>query len=207
MSFLQILPLAFVMIAGPQIITSFFLATGQRFGANSGAYIAGAAISVTALTTAAYLIGRGAKSAGGHSTNKVLDWIVLALLLVLIVHTFLTRNKAGTPKWMKDLEHEQPRPAFNLGLLLFSTFPGDILTSVTVGFYIARHGQSWWHILPFVILTLLILALPALGVVLLGHRARVVLPKIRDWMNQNSWIVSEVVLVFFVVIIANSLAS
>jgi hypothetical protein len=41
---------------------------------------------------------------------------------------------------------------------------------------------------------------------LLGHRANVVLPKIRDWMNQHSWIVSEVVLLIFVVIIINSLA-
>jgi hypothetical protein len=32
-------------------------------------------------------------------------------------------------------------------------------------------------------------------------------PKIRDWMNQRSWIVSEIVLLFFVVIIVNRLAS
>lgn len=37
LSFLQILPLAFVMIAGPQMITSFFLATSQRWAACSAA--------------------------------------------------------------------------------------------------------------------------------------------------------------------------
>ena len=34
-----------------------------------------------------------------------------------------------------------------------------------------------------------------------GQRAETMLPKVRDWMNTNSWIVSEVVLVFFVVIV------
>jgi hypothetical protein len=206
MSFLQILPLAFVMIAGPQIITSFFLATGERFGANSAAYVAGAGIAVTGIVTAAYLIARATKSSGKHGANTTLDWIVLALLIVLMVHAFLTRNQTEPPKWMSKLEHEQPKHAFVLGFLLFSTFPGDILASITVGVYMAGHHDSWWHCLPFIALTLLFLALPAIGVVLLGHRAKVVLPQIRAWMNEHSWIVSEVCLVIFVVIIANSLA-
>jgi hypothetical protein len=206
MSFLHILPLAFVMIAGPQIITSFFLATGERFAANSAAYVAGAAIAVTGWVSAAFLVAHLSKKAGHHTSNKVLDWVVLVLLVALIVHTYLRRKQSEPPKWMGKLEHEQPKRAFVLGLLLFATFPGDILSSISVGLYVARHGESWWHVLPFVALTLLLLALPALGVGLLGRRADVVLPKIRDWMNQHSWIVSEVVLVIFAVIIVNSLA-
>jgi len=206
MSFLQILPLAFVMIAGPQIITSFFLATGERYAANSAAYVGGAAISVTGLVTAAFLVAHFAKNAGHHKANTTLDWIVLALLLVLIVHTYLTRKQSEPPKWMTKLEHEQPKSAFVLGLLLFATFPGDILTSISVGLYVARHGESWWHCLPFVALTLLLLALPVITVVLMGRRAKAVLPRVRDWMNQHAWIVSEVVLVIFVAIIINSLA-
>ena len=53
----------------------------------------------------------------------------------------------------------------------------------------------------FVFLTLFLLALPALMVLVLGERAKAVLPKIRDWMNNNSWIISEIVLVFFIVIV------
>jgi hypothetical protein len=206
MHFLQILPLAFVMIAGPQIITSFFLATGERYAANSAAYIGGAAIAVIGYVTAAFLVAHFAKNAGHHTTNKVLDWVVLALLLVLIVHTYRTRRQSEPPKWMTKLEHEHPKRAFSLGLVLFATFPGDILSSLSVGLYVGRHGESWWHVLPFVALTLLLLALPVIGVVLLGRRARVVLPRVRDWMNQHAWIVSEVVLVIFVAIIINSLA-
>ena len=41
--------------------------------------------------------------------------------------------------------------------------------------------------------------------VLLGKRASAVLPKVRDWMNEKSWVVSEIVLGFFAVITVNSL--
>jgi thiol:disulfide interchange protein len=84
-------------------------------------------------------------------------------------------------------------------------FPTDILTSVAVGSYLAGHGDPWWHLLPFLGLTLLFLASPVLIVLAFGRRGRAFLPKARDWMNTNSWVVSEVVLVFFIVITINSL--
>jgi hypothetical protein len=107
---------------------------------------------------------------------------------------------------MSKLQQAEPKPSFLLGLVLFAVGPTDILTAVVVGFHVAHHGDSWWHCLPFVALTLLFLALPAIGVVLLGRHANVVLPRVRDWMNQHSWIVSEVVLLLFVAITINSLA-
>jgi hypothetical protein len=56
-----------------------------------------------------------------------------------------------------------------------------------------------------VLLTLLFLALPSLFVLLLGEKAKKLLPEVRDWMNANSWIVSECVIGLFVVITASSL--
>ncbi len=60
--------------------------------------------------------------------------------------------------------------------------------------------------LPFVLLTLLFIALPALLIVVLGKRGQTRLPNVRDWMNNNSWITSEIVIGLFVVITTNSLA-
>ena len=80
-------------------------------------------------------------------------------------------------------------------------FPSDLITLVVVGTHLANQGDPWWHVLPFIFLALLLLALPALTVLALGQRAESVLPKIRNWMNTNSWIVSEIVLVFFIVIV------
>ena len=101
MSFLQILPLAFVMMAGPQIITSFFLATSERWAANAGAYVAGAAIAVTILSTAAYVLGRWSGSGvSKHPTRKVLDTVLLAVLVAVMAHVSRTRQQSQQPKWM-----------------------------------------------------------------------------------------------------------
>lgn len=205
-----VLPLAFVMIAGPQIISSFFLATSSQPVRNSLAYVAGAAISITTVVTVAFVVAQGAtgdtRSDSQGTAGTVIDWIILGLVLFLIAHTFLTRKTSEPPSWMGKLQEARPKFAFMLGLALLGVFPTDIASSVTVGLHVARHGGAWWHILPFVALTLLLLGLPLLGLLLLGQRGEVLLPKVRDWMNDNAWVVSEVVLVFFAVITVNSLA-
>jgi Sap, sulfolipid-1-addressing protein len=209
MSFAEILPLAFVMIAGPQIISAFFLATSDNWAKNSLAYIAGGAVSITTFVTIAFYVGKGAKSAAGsnHSdtTGKIIEAIVLALVLFLIVRVYLTRKTSAPPKWMGKLQSAEPKFAFTLGLALLGVFPTDILTSITAGLHVAHAGDAWWQCLPFVGLTLFFLAVPSLMVIVLGKRAEVVLPKIRNWMSRDSWVVSEVVLLFFAAIAINSL--
>lgn len=106
---------------------------------------------------------------------------------------------------MGRLQDAQPRFSFKLGFLLLGVFPTDILTSVTAGTRIAREGEPWWHALGFVALTLLLLAIPALLVVVMGKRAQAFLPKPRNWMNTNSWIVSEIVIALFIGIEISSL--
>jgi hypothetical protein len=199
----KILPLAFVMVAGPQIISAFFFATADSWQRISAAYVCGAALSITAVVSVAYLISKGASSSGEEASSGLttLDYVVLALLCFVAIRTFLERNDSEPPKWMGRLQTATPKTAFVLGFLLLGFFPSDIVTSISVGTFVGNNGDTWWHVLPFVGLTLLFLALPALGIAALGHRARVALPKIRDWMNDNSWIVSEFVIVFFIVIV------
>ncbi len=43
-----------------------------------------------------------------------------------------------------------------------------------------------------------LLALAALGYLLLGRRARDAMPRIRDWLTGNSWLVNLVVIVYFI---------
>jgi hypothetical protein len=172
------------------------------------AYVAGAAISITTFVSIAYFVGSGSKDAaseGSSTADTVLDWVILALILALIAHVYATRRTSKPPKWMGKLQEASPRLAFGLGLLLLGLFPTDILTSIAAGLHVARHDDPWWQCLPFVGVTLLLLGLPALTVAVLGSRAQNALPKIRDWMNQNSWVVSEIVLVFFAAITINSL--
>ncbi len=197
------LPLAFVMIAGPQIISAFFFATSEQWRSDSAAYILGAAISMTTVVTIAYFAGKGVSGggSGGGSKSSAIDVVIVALLLFAMAYVFHRRKRSEPPKWMGKLQAATPRFTFTLGFLLLGVFPSDLVTSISVGVHLANHGDPWWHALPFVFLALLLLALPALGVLVLGERAKKVLPKIRNWMNTNSWIVSEIVLVFFIVIV------
>jgi Sap, sulfolipid-1-addressing protein len=196
--------MAFVMIAGPQILSAIFLATTESWGSNSAAFLAGAALSITAVVTIAYVVGAGVSDAG--ASHDTLDIFVLVLLVAAGVHAFLARKTSEPPKWMGRLQNATPKISFVLGFLLLGVFPTDILTSWAVGTYLANHDDPWWHYLPFILLTLLLLGLPVGLVLALGERGRVLLPKVRDWMNANSWIVSEVVIGLFIAITANNLA-
>ena len=204
MNWAKILPMAFVMIAGPQILSAIFLATSENWRRNSAAYIAAAALSITAFVTVAFFVGSGLSDAG--ASGDTLDIVVLVLLVAAALYKFLKRKQSEPPKWMGKLEAASPRFSFRLGFLLLGVFPTDILTSWAVGTYLSNHGDPWWHLLPFVLLTLLLLALPALLLLGFGQRAQAFLPKARDWMNTHSWVVNEIVLAFFIAIAANSLA-
>lgn len=204
MDIATVLPLAFVMIAGPQIISAFFFATSDSWKRLSAAYVLGAAVSITTVVTASYLLAKGTGSDGGDgggSDKNTTDYLIVVLLLFAMVYVFRKRNETEPPKWMGKLQTASPRLVFGLGFLLLGFFPSDLITSASVGGHLANHGDPWWYALPFVFLALLLLALPALLVAILGHRAKALLPKARDWMNTNSWVVSEVVIVFFVAIV------
>jgi Sap, sulfolipid-1-addressing protein len=204
MSGVKILPLAIVMIAGPQILSAIFLATSQSWKRNSASYILGAAASISLVVSAAYLLGGGASDEG--ASNDTLYIIILVLLVAAALHTFLTRKQAkDPPKWMGRLQAADARLSFRLGFLLLGVFPTDILTSFAVGGYLASQDEPLWMFLPFLALTLFLLAIPALLIVAMGERAQTFLPKVRDWMDQNSWVVNEVVILFFIALTINNL--
>ncbi len=136
-----------------------------------------------------------------------LDVIILVLLLFLAFNVYRKRNDSEPPKWMGRLQEASPGFSFRLGFLLLGIFPTDIVTSVTVGAKLARAGLPWWPTLVFVAVTLLVLAMPALTGGRAGRACADVPPQARDWMNANSWIVSEIVLAIFIVLeIRNLLA-
>jgi cytochrome c biogenesis protein CcdA len=197
------LPLSFVMIAGPQILSAIFLATTVKWKQNSAAFIAGAGISVTILVTAGYLLGTGASDNGASHTT--IDVIILLLLVGAAVHTFLVRHQSKPPKWMGKLEENTPKQSLVLGFLLLGLFPGDILTGLAVGGYASGEDLPWSELLVFVALTLLLLALPALALAAFGARAQALMPKVRDWMNANAWVISELVFAIFIALVLSSM--
>ena len=196
--FLTVLPMAFVMSAGPQIVTATFLATSNNAKRNSLAFLTGVAVATTIGVTAFFLLGSGFAGEKGSSKGW-LDWIIVALLALLVLRVYLKRNETAPPKWMGRLQQANPAFAARIGLLLYLLMPTDLISMATVGAYLARQGEPWWHSLGFVALTVLIAGLPFIALLLMGRRAEELLPRLRDWMNTNSWIVNEAVLLFFLV--------
>jgi Sap, sulfolipid-1-addressing protein len=198
---LTVLPLALVMIAGPQAITAMFLAMGEQWKKTSAAYVGGGALSVTAVYSVSYFAFRFVPQSAGHMPSASGDWIdrgILLALLVLAALVYHNRRQTEPPAWMGRLEGASPKLSFRLGFLLLGFFPSDVVTSATVGAHLARRSEPWAFGLVFVAVTVVLLGLPALTVLASGDRASAVLPTIRGWMNSHSWIVSECAVLLFV---------
>jgi hypothetical protein len=201
MAYLTTVPMAFVMIAGPQIISAVMFATSEKARVTSVAYVSGALTSTVVGTAICFALieALGLKSStttGGHAW---VDWMFVALLAILGVRVYLRRAESEPPAWMSKLQTASPRFALGLGLLLFVAMPTDILTMFTVGGYLSAHGESLTSAIPFFVLTGLFVGTPLIVLLAMGGRAQVALPKLRDWMTHNSWVVSEIVIGFFLV--------
>ncbi|RXK51724.1 GAP family protein [Halorientalis pallida] len=199
MSLRTVLPLAIVMVAGPQFLSAIFLATSGRWRRNSAAYLLGAALSISLVVGIVYV--SGIEFAGGDRSRPVLEAVAVAAIVLAVGYVFWTRETAEPPEWMGRLGTASPRFSFRLGFLLLGFFPTDLLTSAAVGSFLAAEGRPWTDALGFVAATLLLLALPSLAVLTLGERAEQALPRVRDAMETNAWLVNEAVLLFFLVLV------
>lgn len=207
---MTVLPMAFVMVAGPQIITAILLATSVRPKRDSALFLLGAGAATTIGLTAARGLAGVFRDSGWHWRGDqrlahVIDIAILNLLLALAAKVFRDRKRTQPPRWMARLETATPAFALRIGFLLFLLMPGNILSMATVGAYLARHDVAWWHCLIVAAFTVFLVGIPLLILLLLGERAKARLPQARDGMTRNSWIVSEVVIAFFLLMTVKSL--
>lgn len=124
-------------------------------------------------------------------------WVLVVVLILAAIWAFRGRKNSEPPKWMRTLQTEAPNGSFRLGLVLFLVMPTDVMMTFTVGTYLAGHDSPLWHAIGFLFLTALLIGFPLLILLMLGKRGDTLLPRMRDWMNANSWMVSEAVIVFF----------
>ena len=196
---LQILPLALIMVMGPQILTAIFLVTSKQPVRNSIAMLIGvvAAASVSLLIWygLSAALGISPPSGSGPSTT---DFVVAGLLALAAIHTFRGRGTASVPKWMTALQEAEPKRALTLGFLLILLMPTDIVAIISTSHWLHNNDLNVGHGWPIVAATTLLMALPILGYLLLGRRARDAMPRIRDWLTGNSWLVNLVVIVYFI---------
>jgi hypothetical protein len=203
---LQVVPLAITMMAGPQIMSAIIFVTSDQAAKLSLAFIAGAAIGVAG----GVLIAKGLVSALGislgdssdtGSTGNIIQIVLVLLLVAAAVMNYVRRATIEPPKWLGALQEATPRRAFTLGLLLLSVFPSDALVLLTVGTNLEQNNASFVEALPFIGLTILIAASPFLAYLLFRRRAIATMPKVRNWMNTNSWLLNIIVCGIFIALI------
>lgn len=187
------------MVMGPQILTSIFLVTSRQPVRNSVAMLIGVALAATASILIWYgivkLLHVEAKGSGGPTT---MDYVVAGLLALAAIHVYRTRKDASVPKWMTALQEAEPKRAFSLGFLLILLMPTDIVAVISMVNYLHDNHLDVLHGWPLLAITVLLMALPILAYLLLGHRARDAMPKIRGWLTENSWVVNLVVITYFI---------
>ena len=99
---------------------------------------------------------------------------------------------------MSALETAEPKRAFSLGFLLILLMPTDLVAVISTVHWLHNGHLDLLHAWPLVAATTLLMALPILGYLLLGHRARDAMPGIRDWLTSNAWLVNLVVIIYFI---------
>lgn len=187
------------MVMGPQILTAIFLVTSREPVKNSGAMLIGVILAASASILIWFglvdIIGIDPKEGGSPTT---VDYIVAGLLALLAIRVFTTRGTAETPKWMSALQEAEPKRAFSLGFLLIFLMPTDIIAVISTVNFLHDNNLNALEGWPLVAATTFLMALPIAGYLLLGRRAREAMPKLRDWLTTNSWLVNLVVIIYFI---------
>jgi Sap, sulfolipid-1-addressing protein len=205
---LSVIPLAITMNAGPQIMSAIIFVTASKPLKLSAYFMAGVVIAVTVGVTITYTLASalgnsvslGDPSDSG-SLGNIIQYLFVGLLIFLSIKSYVNRETSEPPRWLGAMQNANPKTAFTTGLLLLSVFPSDFVILVTVGVNLAQNDASLLAAVPFMAATVFIAALPALSYLLFRHRAKRVMPKVRDWMNKNSWLVNIIVYVIFIVLI------
>src|SRR5215217_1083056 len=205
---LQVLPLAITMNAGPQILSAIIFVTALKPLKLSAFFLTGVVIAVTVGVTITYTLATalgnsvslGSSSESG-SLGNIIQYLLVGLLVFLAIKSYVRRETTEPPRWLGTLQNAKPTTAFKTGLLLLSVFPSDFVILLTVGTNLAQNNASLLAALPFIVATVLIAALPVLSYLLFRRRAQRAMPKVRDWMNANSWLVNIIVYIIFIVLI------
>jgi threonine/homoserine/homoserine lactone efflux protein len=201
---LQILPLAITMMAGPQIMAAIIFVTAPKALRVSVPFLAGVAIAtavgVIITTTLNSLLSLGDSSDSG-STGHIIQYVLVGLLVALAVKNYLGRETAEPPGWLGALQSADAKRAFMTGLLVILLMPSDIIIMFTVGVNLAQKNAGLVAALPFIGATVLVAALPLIFFLVFHRRAQQSMPKVRDWMNNNSWLVNIIVCGVFIALI------
>ena len=193
---LQILPLALIMVMGPQILTAIFLVTSREPVKNSVAML----IGVLAAASLSMLIWFGLYSAlgidppwlgserRGHVVAACWRWSAFTRFWAAARRG--PEVDGGAPGGRAEARLQPRLPAHPADAHRHRR--GDLHRPLAPqrGTWTCCTPGRWWPRCPDGVADRRLL--------LLGHRARDAMPKIRDWLTTNAWLVNIIVIVYFI---------
>ena len=206
---LEILPLAITMMVGPQSMAAILFVTAPKPGKISVPFIVGVAIATTlgvviASTVAALLDNSGVSlrdpSLKG-SFGNLIKHLLVGLLVAAAVKNYVRRETVEPPRWLGRLLAADWKQALMTGVLVILLMPADIIVLLTVGTNLQQNDAGLVAALPFIGATVLIAALPLLLYLIFHTRAQRLIPQVRNWMNENSWLVNIISCAAFILLI------
>ena len=204
----DILPLAITMMAGPQIMSAIIFVTSAKATRNSSAFVGGVlvatAVGLACLRGVLALLGDNVDlgdPSDNSSAGNIIQYALIGLLVAFAIKNYVGRETIEPPKWLGKLQQAGTKQALRTGLLVILVMPSDLIVMLTVATNLEHNGDSLADAVPFILLTTLIAALPLLGYLIFHRRAVSAMPKLRDWMNANSWLVNIIVCAIFIVLI------
>ena len=205
---LAILPLAVTMMAGPQIMSAIILVSAAKPVKLSVSFVAGVAFaSIAGLLVALAVVGLlGGSASLGESSERgsvgsVIQYLLVGLLLALAIKNYVRRETVEPPRWLGALLSADYKRALKTGMLVIWLMPGDIVVLFTVAVNIRHNDAGFAAALPFIGATILIAALPLLVYLPLRRQAQRFMPKVRNWMNANSWLLNVITCAVFIALI------
>ena len=157
-----VIPAAIGLMLGPPILASVMLATSKRARANSLAFIVGIVLGSTIGMIVAYFAATLIEVATDDMDqgDNILPYLVVALLVFLVIKTFLGRKTAEPPKWMSTLQEAEPKFAFKIGALLSMLTPANVIILFSAGAYLVDNDLPFRSSFILIAVTTLIAAIP-----------------------------------------------
>lgn len=200
---LQVIPMAIIMMLGPQILSALFILTGKNRVRASLSYIFSIFCAATLGTVFIMLVIdllnlRVPSETEPSQIIMPIKYALVGLLGFGIYKNYRDRNKKITPRWMKVIMAGDVKDNFRLGFFLVYVAPTDLTVMASVAFYLKIHDKPILDALPFLLTTAFIAALPLLVSLVFRKRSEIFLPKANKWLTKNSWMVQAFVLALFI---------
>lgn len=197
------------MVAGTQIVLAIVLATSENPFKKSVAYITGFGVSVAIGIAIAMLLshflhenlGSSSTPKGKSTTERNIEIGIAVLLMLESIRIYRNRANSKPSKLLDGIQSATPSATFKIGILMILAAPADIMVMLTVGLNIIRTGHTYLAALPFIGLTLLLLAAPLLARLALGHRGDAAMSNLRTFMHEKSWAVNIAVCALFIILL------